>query len=249
MEPPHKLAIAEAQVRAEQTHPPAFVRHVISGRGRSTCRSPAPPGRLFRSLALAQPGRWKADAGAAFPPPAAPRGRHSSGSRRFRAPRPSEVPGSPFKRRSAPRGAPCGAPFALPADRDTFAEFPGLFPAPSLALSRSVFALALATARAFMYASLPLGSIDLPPAYVSRQGPPRNLAQLAGASGGGCGARRLAPSRRLLDADWRAALRRSAEASGACIRHARIAFRFWVGAQGPGPIRERNRHEQPTHTS
>ena len=130
MESPHKLAIAEAQVRAGQTHPPAFVRHVISGRGRSTCRSPAPPGRLFRSLALAQPGRWKADAGAAFPPPAAPRGRHSSGSRRFRAPRPSEVPGSPFKRRSAARGAPYGAPFALPADRDTFAEFPGLFPAP-----------------------------------------------------------------------------------------------------------------------
>ena len=27
----------------------------------------------------------------------------------FRAPRPSEVPGSPFHRRSAPRGAPCGA--------------------------------------------------------------------------------------------------------------------------------------------
>ena len=47
----------------------------------------------------------------------------------------------------------------------------------------------------------------------------------------------------------RAALRRSAEASGACIRQARIAFRFWAGAQGPGPMRERNRHEQPTHTS
>ena len=193
MEPPHKLAIAEAQVRAGQTHPPAFVRHVISGRGRSTCRSPAPPGRLFRSLALAQSGRWKADAGAAFPPPAAPRGRHSSGSRRFRAPRPSEVPGSPFHRRSAPRGAPCGARISPSGGpRDTFAEFPGLFPAPSLALSRSVFALALATARAYRYASLPLGSYDLPPAYVSRQGPPRNLAQLAGASGGGCGAR---PSR------------------------------------------------------
>ena len=39
-------------------------------------------------------------------------------------------------------------------------------------------ALALATARAYRYASLALGSYDLPPAYVSRQGPPRNLAQL-----------------------------------------------------------------------
>ena len=248
MESPHKLAIAEAQVRAGQTHPPAFVRHVISGRGRSTCRSPAPPGRLFRSLALAQPGRWKADAGAAFPPPAAPRGRHSSGSRRFRAPRPSEVPGSPFKRRSAPRGAPCGAPFALPADRDTFAEFPGLFPAPSLALSRSVFALALATARAFMYASLTLGSYDLPPARVSRQGPPRNLAQLAEASGGGCGARpsrlragSLTPTggRRFGDQPKQAAL-----AFGR-----RESLSILGRGAGPRPTRERNRHEQPTHTS
>ena len=147
----------------------------------------------------------------------------------FRAPRPSEVPASPFHRRSAPLGAPCGARISpsgsgLRPDRDTFAEFPGLFPAPSLALSRSVCALALATARAYRYASLALGSIDLPPARVSRQGPPRNLAQLAESSGGGCGARRLAPSRRLLDADSRVALRRSAKASGACIRHARIAF-------------------------
>ena len=55
---------------------------------------------------------------------------------------------------------PCG----LRPDRDTFAEFPGLFPAPSLALARSVSALALATARAYRYASLTLGSIDLPPA-------------------------------------------------------------------------------------
>ena len=99
---------------------------------------PCAPRRPSCSLPLAQLGRWKADAGAAFPPPAAPRGRLPSKSRSFRAPRPSEVPGSPFKWRSAPRGAPCGAPFALPADRDTFAELPGLFPAPSLALARSV---------------------------------------------------------------------------------------------------------------
>ena len=58
----------------------------------------------------------------------------------------------------------------LRPDRDTFAEFPGLFPAPSLALARSVSALALATARAFWYASLPLGSTDLAPAPVTRQG-------------------------------------------------------------------------------
>ena len=61
---------------------------------------------------------------------------------------------------------PCG----LRPDRDTFAEFPGLFPTPSLALARSVYALALATARACMYASLPLGSTDLAPATVTRQG-------------------------------------------------------------------------------
>ena len=68
---------------------------------------------------------------------------------------------------------PCG----LRPDRDTCAVFPGLFPAPSLALARSVYALALATARAFPYASLALGSFDLPPARVPRQGPPRKLAQ------------------------------------------------------------------------
>ena len=66
-------------------------------------------------------------------------------------------------------------------------------PRPLSPHSRSAhLALALATPRAYRYASLPLGSYDLPPAYVSHQGPPRNLAQLAGASGGGCGAR---PSR------------------------------------------------------
>ena len=96
----------------------------------------------------------------------------------------------------------------------------------------------LATARAYRYASLALGSYVLPPARVSRQGPPRNLAQLAEASGGGCGARRLAPSRRLLDADWRAALRRSAEASGACIRHARIAFDSGSGRRAPADTRK-----------
>ena len=238
MEPPHKLAIAEAQVRAGQTHPPAFVRHVISGRGRSTCRSPAPPGRLFRSLALAQPGRWKADAGAAFPPPAAPRGRHSSGSRRFRAPRPSEVPGSPFKRRSAPRGAPCGAPFALPADRDTFAEFPGLFPAPYRLtrvrlISRSPcdgsrISVRLARARLIR------------PATRARLAPRAPAKPRTTRRGEWWRLRRssLAPSRRLLDADSRAALRRSAEASGACIRHARIAFDSGSGRRAPADTRK-----------
>ena len=151
----------------------------------------------------------------------------------FRAPRPSEVPGSPFKRRSAPRGAPCGALICPSGGPGHVCGVTRTLPRPlprALALG---IALALATARAFMYASLPLGSIDLPPAYVSRQGPPRNLAQLARASGGGCGARRLAPSRRLLDA--RPAGGASAISRSKRRLHSACANRFSILGRGAGP--------------
>ena len=249
MESPHKLAIAEAQVRAGQTHSPAFVRHVISGRGRSTCRSPAPPGRLFRSLALAQPGRWKADAGAAFPPPAAPRGRHSSGSRRFRAPRPSEVPGSPFKRRSAPRGAPYGAPFALPADRDTFAEFPGLFPAHyrlthvrliSRSPWRRLAHVCTPRSRSAPSTCHPPTSRAKGPRETSHNSPGR-VVEVAALAGSRLRAGSLTPTRgrRFGDQPKQAAL-----AFGM-----RESLSILGRGAGPRPTRERNRHEQPTHTS
>ena len=204
---------------------------------------PCAPRRPSCSLPLAQLGRWKADAGAAFPPPAAPRGRPSPRSRSFRAPRPSEVPGSPFHRRSAPLGAPCGARISpsgsgLRPDRDTFAEFPGLFPAPSLALSRSVCALAL---RRLAHIGTPRSRsahTSCHPRASRAKGPRETSHNSPGRVGEVAALASLAPSRRLLDADWRAALRRSAEASGACIRHARIAFDSWSGRRAPAETRK-----------
>ena len=66
--------------------------------------------------------------------------------------------------------------------------------------------------------------------------PPReNSHNLKGASGGVCGALFARAFAQLpLTRSGAGPLRHSAEASGACIRQARIALRFWVGAQGPG---------------
>ena len=240
MESPHKLVIAEAQVRAGQTYPPAFVRHVLSGRGRSTCRSPAPLGRLFRSLALAQPGRWKADAGAAFPPPAAPRGAPrldlaDSGHQGLR--RRPEAPSNGAPRPAAPLA---GHPLPFRRTGTRLRSFPDSSPpfprASALGFSRSPWRrlahIGTPRSRSAHTTCHPPASRAKGPRETSHNSPGRVVEVAALAS--------LAPSRRLLDADSRAALRRSAEASGACIRQARIAYRFWVGAQGPG------RHEKGT---
>ena len=64
--------------------------------------------------------------------------------------------------------------------------------------------------------------------------PAKTRTTLARSGGGVCGARPSRLRAGSLTRARRAALRRSAEASGACIRQARIALRFWVGAQGPG---------------
>ena len=122
-------------------------------------------------------------------------------------------------------------------------------PRPSLALPRSVFRARLGDGSRIY--------VRLAPARLIRPATRLRLAPRAPAKprttrrGEWWRLRRssLAPSRRLLDADWRAALRRSAEASSACIRHARIAYRFWVGAQGPGPTPSKGEHhDRPTNT-
>ena len=162
----------------------------------------------------------------------------------FRAPRPSEVPGSPFHRRSAPRGAPCEARISpsgsgLRPDRDTFAEFPGLFPAPSPR------ALALG-----FRARLGDGSriyVRLAPARLHRLATRLRLAPRAPAKprttrqSEWWRLRRSLPSRLRagsLTRASRAALRRSAEASGACIRQARIAFDSGSGRRAPADTRK-----------
>ena len=146
------------------------------------------------------------------------------------------IPAAPRKGRS----------FALPADRDTFAEFPGLFPAFLLALSRSVFALALATARAYRYASLALGSMDMPPAMsLAPRAPAKTRTTLA--RSGLWSLRRSLLSRLRegsLTQGRRPALRRSAEASGACIRQTRIAPHGAGRDRALRPASERTYHEQ-----
>lgn len=92
---------------------------------------------------------------------------------------------------------PCG----LRPDRDTFAEFPGLFPAPYRLtrvrlISRSPWRR-LAHERTPRSRSAPS---TCHPRASRAKGPRETSHNSESASGGGCGARRLAPSRRLLDA-------------------------------------------------
>ena len=138
---------------------------------------------------------------------------------------------------------PLRGPIALPADRDTFAEFPGLFPAPPLALARSALRSPWRRLAHFGTPRFRSAHSTCHPRESRAKGPretshnsPRRVVEVAA----------LASSRLRagsLTQDPRAALRRSAEASGACIRQARIALRFWVGAQGPGQHEKGYDHE------
>ena len=90
--------------------------------------------------------------------------------------------------------------FALPADRDTFAEFPGLFPAFPLALPRSVLR---SPWRRLAHLGTPRSRSahsTCRPRETRAKGPRETSHNSKSASGGGCGARMLAPSRRHLGA-------------------------------------------------
>ena len=137
----------------------------------------------------------------------------------------------------------------LRPDRDTFAEFPGLFPAPYRLthvrlISRSPW-------RRLAHIGTPRSrsapSTCHPPTSRAK-GPRETSHNSKTASGGGCGARpsrlragSLTPTggRRFGDQPKQAAL-----AFGM-----RESLSILGRGAGPRPTRERNRHEQPTHTS
>ena len=91
---------------------------------------------------------------------------------------------------------PCG----LRPDRDTFAEFPGLFPAFPLALPRSVLRSPWRRLAHFGTPRSRSAHLTCHPPTSRAKGPRETSHNSKTASGGGCGARKLAPSRRLLDA-------------------------------------------------
>ena len=133
-------------------------------------------------------------------------------------------------------------PRGLRPDRDTFAEFPGLFPAPyrltrvrliSRSPWRRLAHLCTPRSRSAHTTCHPPTSRAKGPRETSHNSPGRvvEVAALAGS-------RLRAGS---LTRDWRAALRRSAEASGACIRHARIAFDTGSGRRIPANARKETR--------
>ena len=208
---------------------------------------PCAPRRPSCSLPLAQLGRWKADAGAAFPPPAAPRGRLPSKSRSFRAPRPSEVPGSLLNRRYAPCGAPCRVP--LPFRRRPSARpghvcgVPRTLPRPLPSRLRARFPRSpwRRLAHVCTPRSRSAPSTCHPPASRAK-GPretshnsPRRVVEVAALAGSRLRAGSLTPTRgrRFGDQPKQAAL-----AFGM-----RESLSILGRGAGPRPTRERNRHE------